>query len=137
MAVLQDSKIFEKFADIFGLWAGDRNIVGGPGIRRDFVFAPAGVAAGLGVHFEEDEIGEAALAKTPGSAKTGDSAAYDDDREFFDALCRGEPRAVSQQMAHLERIVDERAFDFFLTLEGETDERRATATEERATAQLQ
>ena len=137
LAVLQDSKIFEKFADIFGLRAGDGNIVCGPRVRGDFVFAPARVAARLGVHFEKDEIGEAALAKAPGSAEAGDSAADNDNGEFFGALRRGEPGAVAQEMAHLEGIVDERSFDLFFTLERKTNERRAAKTEELAAAQLQ
>ncbi len=137
MAVFQDAQILEKFADVSGFWSGDRDVVGGPGIGGDFVFPPASVAAGLGIHFENDEIGEAALAKAPGGAKAGDSTADNDDGNFFDALRRGEPGAVSQEMAHLEGIVDERAFNLFFTFEGEADERRAAETEKLAAAKLQ
>ncbi len=109
----------------------------GPGIGGDFVFAPAGVAAGLLIHFEKDEIGEAALAKTPRRAEAGDSAADNDNGEFFDALRCGESRAVAQQVADLEGIVDERAFDLSFTLERKADERGAAQSEKFATAHLQ
>ena len=55
----------------------------GPGIGSDFVFAPAGVAAGLRIHFQEDEIGEAAFAEAPSGAETGDASANDNDWKFF------------------------------------------------------
>ena len=87
----------------------------GPGIGGDFVLAPASVAAGLLIHFEKDEVGEAALVKTPCGAQAGDSAADNDDGDFFDALCRGECGAVAQEMAHLEGIVDKRAGDLLFT----------------------
>ena len=66
LAVFQDAEVFEEFADVDSFGTGDRDVVGGPGVGGDFVFAPAGVAACLGIHFEEDEIGEAAFAKAPG-----------------------------------------------------------------------
>ena len=92
LAIFQDAEIFEEFADVFGFGAGHGDVVRGPGVGGDFVFAPAGVAAGLGIHFEENEIGEAAFAQTPGGAQSGDAAANDDDWEFFDALRRAEKR---------------------------------------------
>src|SRR5580692_3881808 len=57
LAIFQDAKIFEEFADVFCLWAGDGDVMRGPGIGGDFVFAPASVAAGLGIHFQQNEIG--------------------------------------------------------------------------------
>src|SRR5260370_27617139 len=129
--------MLEEFADVYSLWPGDRYVMRSPRIRRDFVLAPTGVAAGLLIHFEKDEIGEAALAKAPRGAETGNSTADDDDGEFFRALCRGKPGAVAQEMPHLEGIVDERAFDLSFTFERETDERRATESEELAAAQRQ
>ena len=111
--------------------------MGSPGISSDFVFRPTGVAAGLLIHFEKDEISEAALAKAPGGAEASDSTANDDNRNFFDALCRGERGAVAQEMAHLERIVDESSLDSFFTFKGETNEGRAAETQELAAAQFQ
>src|SRR5258707_9019637 len=111
--------------------------MGGPRICGDFVFSPAGVAAGLGVHFEKDEIGEAAFAKTPGRTEAGDSTADNHDGDFFDALGGEKAGTVAQQMAHLERIVDERAFDLLFAFEGEANERRAAKPEKFTTAQLQ
>src|SRR5579859_2555039 len=58
-SVLQNAEIFKEFADVNGFRAGDGDVVRGPGVGGDFVFAPAGVAAGVVVHFKEDEIGEA------------------------------------------------------------------------------
>src|SRR5580692_486669 len=108
LAILEDAEVFEEFADVFGLSAGNGNVVGGPGIGGDFVFPPAGVAAGLRIHFEEDEIGEAAFRETPGGAETGDAAANDNDGKSFGAFRRREGSAVAQEMAHLKGIVDER-----------------------------
>src|SRR5260370_13618494 len=47
LAIFQDSKILEKFADVYGLRVGDGNIVGSPGDCGEFVFTPSGVGAGL------------------------------------------------------------------------------------------
>ncbi len=111
--------------------------MGGPGVRRNFVFTPAGVAAGFGVHFEKDKIGETALAKAPGGAEAGDSAADNDDGNFFDMLRGGEARVVAQKMTGLEGIVDERAFDVSFALEGKADKRGAAEPEKLAAAKLQ
>ncbi len=104
----------------------------GPRVDGDFVFAPAGVAAGLGVHFQKNKIAEAALAKTPSGAESGDSAANDDYREFFSALRDWKPGAVAQEMARLKRIVDERALDLTFAFEGKTNECGAAETEKLA-----
>src|SRR4029077_17217229 len=109
----------------------------GPGISCDFVFAPTGVAARLGIHFEKDKVREPALAKTPGGAETGDSYANNDDRKFFKALRGRKDGTTAQEMAHREGIVDERAFDLLFTLDGENNERRAAETEKLAAAQFQ
>ncbi len=69
--------------------------MGSPGIRGDFVFAPTGVPAGLGVHFEKNKIGETALAETPRGAESCDSAAHYHNRNFFNALCSGKRDAVA------------------------------------------
>jgi hypothetical protein len=89
------------------------------------------------IHFENYEISEAAFAKTPGRTKPGDSAANDHNRDFFNALGRGESGAIAEQMTYLEGIVNERAFDPFFTFEGETNKRRAAETKKLAAAQLQ
>jgi len=46
----------------------------------------------------------------------------------------GKEGAIAQEMAHVEGIVDEPAFDLSFTFEGKTDERRAAKTEEPAAA---
>ncbi len=56
LAIFEDAKIFEEFANVFGFGAGNGDVVRGPRIGGDFVFAPARVAAGLRIHFQEDEI---------------------------------------------------------------------------------
>src|SRR5271170_2179032 len=61
LAILQDAEIFEQFTNVFGFGAGDGDVVRGPGIRGDFVFAPASVAASLRIHFQQNEIREAAF----------------------------------------------------------------------------
>src|SRR5580700_10998604 len=94
----------------------------GPGVGGDFVFAPAGIAAGLGIHFEEDEIGEAAFLEAPGRAETRNAATNDNDWKFFCALRRRKGNAIAQEMAHLEGIVDERACDGTIRFERESDE---------------
>jgi len=50
-AVLEDAEIFEEFADVDCFGAGNGNVVRGPWVNGDFVFARAGVAAGGVVHF--------------------------------------------------------------------------------------
>src|SRR5207245_7607753 len=110
---------------------------GGPGIRGDFVLAPAGIAAGLLIHFEEDEVRESALAKAPRGAQASNSSTNNNNGKFFDALRSRKTGAVAQEVAHLEGIVDERAFDLWFTLEGKTDERRAAGTEKFSAAKLQ
>ncbi len=137
LAVFQDAKIFEKLADIFGFRTRNGDVVRRPGIRGDFIFAPTGVAARLGVHLQKDEVGKAAFAKSPSGAQAGDSAANNDDRNFFDALRRGKACSITQEMAHLEGIVNEGALDLFFTFEGQADESRAAETEKLASAQLQ
>jgi hypothetical protein len=119
---LQDAEIFEEFADVDCFGSGDRDVVRGPRVGGDFVFAPACVAAGGGVHFEEDEVGEAAFAEAPGGGEAGDSAADDDDGEFFGFGGRGERGVVAELMAELRGFVDEGAGDGAVGLQGEADE---------------
>src|SRR6266568_4415632 len=136
-AILENTEIFEEFADVFGLRAGYRNVMRGPRVDGDFVFAPAGVAAGLGVHFQKNKIAEAALAKTPSGAESADSAANNDHREFFIALRGWKRGTVAQEMANLKRIVEERELDIAFAFEGKTNERGAAETEKLAAAELQ
>ena len=137
LAVLQHAEIFEQFADVHGLGSGNRHVMRGPGIRADFVFAPARVSSGLRIHFQNNEIREAALAQTPRRAESGDSSAHDDDGNFLDALRRRKRSAVAQQVAHLKGIVDERACNWPVRLERESDERCASTPEKFAASNLQ
>ena len=106
----------------------------GPGVGGDFVFAPAGVAAGGVVHFEEDEIGEAAFAEAPCGAEAGDAAADDDDGEFFGFGWRREGGVVAELVAELGGFVDEGAGDGAIGFQGEADEGGAGVGEEVAAA---
>src|SRR5439155_11129426 len=131
LAIFQYAEIFEEFANAHGFRPGDRHVMRSPGIRGEFVLAPAGVAAGLLIHFKKDKISETAFAETPGGTEASDSPADNGDGDFFDALCTGECGAVAQEMAHLERIVDKRAFNLFFTFQGKADERRTAKTEKK------
>jgi hypothetical protein len=137
LAIFQDAEIFEEFADVFGLGTWDGNIVRGPGIGGDFVFAPASVASSLRIHFEQNEIGEAAFAQAPGSAQAGYAAADNYDRKFLDVLGGRKRRAVAQEMTHLKGIVDEGAGDGAVRFEGESDEGGTSSAEKLAAANLQ
>ena len=110
-AVLEDAEIFEKFADVDRFGAGDGDVVRGPWVGGDFVFAPAGVAAGSVVHFEEDEVGEAAFTETPCGAEASDAAADNHDGEFFGFGWRRGRGVVAELVAELGGFVDEGAGD--------------------------
>ena len=137
LAVFQDAEVFEEFAHIDGFGAGDRNVVGGPGVGGDFVFAPTGVAAGLRIHLEQDEIGEATFAEAPGCAESCDSAANDDYGKFLGALRRGKSGAIAKEVAHLEGIVDERSGDGTIGFERESYQGGAACAKKLAAANLQ
>src|SRR5262249_18433935 len=110
-AVLQNAEVFKEFADVNGFGTGDGDVVRGPRVGGDFVFAPTGVAAGGVVHFEENEVGEAAFAEAPCGAEAGDSAADDDDRKFFAFRWWGKRGVVAELVAELGGFVDEGAGD--------------------------
>src|ERR1700722_6262158 len=133
-AVLQDAEIFEEFADVDCFGAGDRDVVRGPWVGGDFVFSPAGVAAGGVVHFEQSEIGEAAFAEAPCGAQAGDSAADDDDGEFFGFRWRGERGVIAELVAELRGFVDEGAGDWAVGFQGEADQGGAGGGQEIAAA---
>ena len=108
-----------------------------PGIRADLVLAPARISSRLRIHFQNDEIREAALAQTPRGTETSNPSAHDDDGKFLDALRRGKRSVVAQHVAHLKRIVDERARDGPVRLERESNEGGASAPEKFAPSNLQ
>jgi hypothetical protein len=85
--------------------------MGGPRVRGDFVFSPTRISAGGVIHFQENEIGEAALAQAPGGAQSCDSAADDHYGDFLDSLWGGKARTVAEEMPGLEGFVDEGAGD--------------------------
>ena len=96
----------------------------GPGISRDFVFAPARVAAGLRLHFEQHEIAEAALVQAPRRAQAGHAAADNHDRNAQLLRRRAKRRAIAQPVAQRKRIVDEPAGDRAIGFAPQADERR-------------
>src|SRR5205807_5591998 len=96
LAIFQYAEIFEEFANAHGFRPWDWHVMRSPGIRGEFVLAPAGVAAGLLIHFEKDKVGEAALAKAPSGAETGDSPADDGNGDVLGGLCCGGGGEVEQ-----------------------------------------
>lgn len=137
LVVFEDAEVFEELADIQGFGAGNGNVVSSPWIRGDFVFAPTGVAAGLSIHFEQNKIGEASFAEAPGGAEAGNAAANNNDGKLFDAFGGRKSGAVTQEVAHLEGVVDETPLDAAVGFEGESDERRAAELQKSAAAKLQ
>jgi hypothetical protein len=93
-----------------------------PWVGGDFVFAPAGVAAGGVVHFEEDEVGEAAFTEAPCGTEAGDAAADDDNGEFLGFGWRREGGVVAELVAELGGFVDEGTGDGAIGFQGEADE---------------
>ena len=79
-AVAEHAELFEQLARQRFAFGGHGNIVRGPGKFRDFVLAPARIAAGLLLHFEQHEIVKAALVQMPGGIQSGHAAADDHDR---------------------------------------------------------
>ena len=63
---LEEAEILAELSHQGGFLVGDGEVVGSPGVAGDLVFTEAGVAAGLGFHFEEGEILEAFFVKPPG-----------------------------------------------------------------------
>jgi hypothetical protein len=111
--------------------------VRGPGIGGDFIFAPTRIASGLRIHFEQNEIGEAAFAQAPGSAQAGYATADNYDRKFLDVLGGRKRRAVAQEMTHLKGIVDEGASDGSICFERESNEGCTSGAEKFSAAKLQ
>jgi hypothetical protein len=121
-AVFQNAEVFEEFAGERLMRAWHRNVMGGPGIGGDFIFAAARVASGFRLHFQDDEIAKAFLLKTPCRSQPGDSSANDDDGDFFLSFWCGERSTIAKAMAEGEAVVDELSFDAFFGFCGETDE---------------
>src|ERR1700741_424141 len=121
--VFQHAQVFEKLTNINRAWARDRNVVRGPGVVGDFVFAPARVTARLLIHFEQDEIAEAPFLQSPGGAQAGYAAAHDDQRVFLNFPGNRKYHAVAQLMAHLEGIIHEAAGDRAIGFQRKADER--------------
>src|SRR5258708_38501426 len=71
LAVLKHAQLFKQLARKrhAGIRHGD--VVRCPWKRRDFVFAPTRISAGLRFHFNQHEIGEAFFAETPRGAEAG------------------------------------------------------------------
>src|SRR5262245_56207992 len=82
-----------------------------PRVSRDFVFTPTGVTAGLRLHFEEDEILESALLKTPSRAEPCHAAAYDDYLDLLLSLGSFKLGVIADAVAGWKGIVDKAARD--------------------------
>jgi hypothetical protein len=105
--ILENSQIFEEFANIYRFAPGHWDVMGCPRVRSYFVFAPARVASGLIAHFEKNEIAKASLLQTPCGTETGDAAADYDHRDFFDPLRCRENSAIAEHVPLLERLIHE------------------------------
>src|SRR5271166_3420767 len=121
-AIAEHAQFFHQLASERFAFGGHRKVVGGPGKARDFVLSPAGIAAGLLLHFQDDEIVEAFLVEAPGGAEAGDSGADDDGRNMDFLLRRLEWGSIAQAMAHREGVVNERAGDLGIGFASEADE---------------
>src|SRR5205807_10216624 len=60
-AIFVNTQIGKQLARVFRLLAGDRDIVGSPGISRNVVFSPAGITSRIEIHLQQNKIGETAL----------------------------------------------------------------------------
>ena len=92
------------------------------------------VAAGFAVHFQQNEIVEAALLKPPRRAQSRDAAANDD---YWNALLvrgRGQRRAIADLVPARQRIVDKRSGDAPFALRGHPHQGRAARDELPASA---
>ena len=92
-----------------------------PRIRGNLVFSPARVAAGLVIHFEQNEIREPFLLEPPRSTQTGNSAPDNNNRGFQNLFRRRKTRVIAQLMAQLKRVVYKRAGYWRITFERQTD----------------
>ena len=109
----------------------------GPGIAADIVLARARVAAGLIVHFQENEIAKAALLQPPRGAQPGDAAAYD---HHWDAnLARGgrNGRVIADAMAGGECVIHKRPCQRAFAFGGHAGQSRRGAGDELATRRRQ
>src|SRR3989442_739306 len=75
-AIHQNPQLLEKLADERGFFIRYWYIVSGPGIGADLVRAPAGVAASLGFHLEQDKVAEAPFVEAPGGRQSRHAAAH-------------------------------------------------------------
>ncbi len=105
-----------------------------PRVSADFAFPPAGVAAGVFRHFQQNEVVEAALVETPGGGQTRDAAAYNDDGNFDAAFRGGELCPIAQLMSGAVAVIDEAAGNGAIRLARESDQR---STQELAAATVQ
>src|SRR5207247_8554584 len=87
------------------------HVVGGPREFRDLVLAAAGRPDRLWLHFQEDELREAAVPQTPRRRQSGDAAAHNDDRNGHGLGWWSKGGAVTESMAQRPGVVDERARD--------------------------
>jgi hypothetical protein len=100
---------------------GHRHIVGGPGIGGDFIFSPAGVASGFGLHFQDDEIAKAFFVEPPCRSESCDACADDDDPDFLSSRGLRKRRVIAEAVAEREAVVDELAVNAFFGFGGESD----------------
>ena len=130
LPVLQNAEFLEQLPNKDGFSAWDWNVMGGPWISRDLVFAPARIAAGLIVHLEQNEIVETLLVQAPRSTEAGNAATHNDNRHFQGFLWSRKARAIAQQVALLKRIIYKRSCDGPLTLERKPYQRGAGRLQE-------
>src|SRR5262249_822859 len=107
LPIFKQAQLLTQLADQRRLAIRYRQIMRRPRIRRDFVLAPARIAARPALHLDDREVAEAFLVEPPCRRQAGDPAAYDQYRHA-DLLARsGELLVVPQLVPKQVRVVDD------------------------------
>jgi hypothetical protein len=122
-AVLEQAELLAEGAYVVGVGRREREIVGGPGVGGDFVFACAGIAAGFGLHFEEDEVVEAGAFEPPAGGESGDAASDDDEGHLAGVFDGRDADAIADEVAAVLGFEDEAALERAVSLEAEAKQR--------------
>ena len=107
---LHQAHLDQQFANRRRFRARHRHVVRSPGVGRDIVLSPAGVAARLRLELQQHEVAHAAPGELPAGRQPRHAAPHDDDRDLARLLRRGE-LAVPQAVADTVRGADNLAAD--------------------------
>ena len=122
---LEEAEVLAEFADEDGFLVRHGQVVGGPGVAGDFIFAVTGVASSFAFHFEQDEVAEAFLMKAPSGGESGAASADDDEGDFAGLFRLGERAVVAEFVAEGEGVVDELAVEAAVRFGGQPHEEEA------------